>query len=589
MKKFSLIVLMLIAINSTASVFNGKIQSFKQPDGTNVDVKLFGTEYYMRAEGLDGYTLIRDEATKYICYAKLSAEGNKLLSTGIVYTGVQNNLTSLKSNLPFSKHIDVNEKARNKTINQNIIQLGATPTRNNFKMPNAVNVLNGTPINPISGNIKGLCIVVDFSDETGTLPVSDFVDFCNSLNYTTFGNNGSLRQYYSDISGGLLDYENVVYGYYRAPLTFAAYDAMPYATGAQQILGLALNWLDAQGFDFSTLSLNPNNSITAINLMYTGTPAAWAQGMWHHKGHYTGFSADGVFSDDYNCSPANDPLELAVVAHENGHMIGKWPDTYKYNTTTGPDGIGAFDLMCWYGDYHNPTIPNPLFMNNVGWGNAVDVTNFNGIIVDSANSFTSYLYRNVNDSNEFFLFQNRMQTGRSTFIDDEGLTIWHIDRNGNNQTAHHEVYLMHANNNYNNENAACFTAGIHDEFGATTTPNSNFYNNIPSGLRIWDISAVNDPITYKLGTGPSGVNDINPLNNISLQPNPTAGITSFYSNNNAGTVSVLDATGREVLSETFTANARVKVDLSNQPNGIYQLKLKSEKDVFVKKIIVNRK
>jgi hypothetical protein len=108
-------------------------------------------------------------------------------------------------------------------------------------------------------------------------------------------------------------------------------------------------------------------------------------------------------------------------------------------------------------------------------------------------------------------------------------------------------------------------------------------------LRIWDISAVNDPITYKLGTGPSGVNDINPLNNISLQPNPTAGITSFYSNNNAGTVSVLDATGREVLSETFTANARVKVDLSNQPNGIYQLKLKSEKDVFVKKIIVNRK
>lgn len=589
MKKFSLIVLMLIAINSTASVYNGKIQSFKQPDGTNVDVKLFGTEYYMRAEGLDGYTLIRDEATKYICYAKLSADGNSLLSTGIVYKGVKNNSATLKNNLSIEKHIDVNESARNKTINQNILQLGATPDHNNFKMQNGGMSLNGTPINPVSGYIKGLCIVVDFSDEPGTLPLSDFVDFCNSLNYTAFGNNGSLRQFYSDISGGVLDYENEVFGYFRAPLTFADYDAMPYATGAQQILGLALNWLDAQGFDFSTLSLNPNNSIMAINLMYTGTPAAWAQGMWHHKGHYTGFSADGVFSDDYNCSPANDPLELAVVAHENGHMIGKWPDTYKYNTTTGPDGIGAFDLMCWYGDYHNPTIPNPLFMNNVGWGNAVDVTNFNGIIVDSANSFTSYLYRNVNDSNEFFLFQNRMQTGRSTFIDDEGLTIWHMDRNGNNQTAHHEVYLMHANNNYNNENAACFTAGIHDEFGATTTPNSNFYNNIPSGLRIWDISAVNDPITYKLGTGPSGVNDINPLNNISLQPNPTAGITSFYSNNNAGTVSVLDATGREVLSETFTANARVKVDLSNQPNGIYQLKLKSEKDVFVKKIIVNRK
>ena len=40
-----------------ASPFNGKIVLFKQADGSSVDVKLFGTEYYMRAEGLDGFTL----------------------------------------------------------------------------------------------------------------------------------------------------------------------------------------------------------------------------------------------------------------------------------------------------------------------------------------------------------------------------------------------------------------------------------------------------------------------------------------------------------------------------------------------------
>ena len=55
---------------------------FKQPDGSFVDVKLFGTEYYMRGEGLDNYTLVRDDQTQQICYARLSEDGNKLLSTG---------------------------------------------------------------------------------------------------------------------------------------------------------------------------------------------------------------------------------------------------------------------------------------------------------------------------------------------------------------------------------------------------------------------------------------------------------------------------------------------------------------------------
>lgn len=587
MKKLLSFFFILLTVTVNASVFNGNLKSFRQPDGSSVDVKLFGTEYYMRAEGLDGYTLIRDEATNYICYARLSNDGSKLVSTGITYKGVQNNNDSFRNNLPLEKHLDINEEERNKIISKNILQLGATFDNNNFKMANGGMALNGTPINPVSGNIKGLCIVVDFSDEPGTLPMSDFVDFCNSLNYNTFGNNGSLRQFYSDISGGLLDYENEVFGYYRAPLTFAQYDAMPYAVGAQQILGLALNWLDSQGFDFSTLSLNPDSSIVAINLMYTGTPPTWAQGMWHHKGNYNGFSADGVHSHDYNCSPANSPLELAVVAHENGHMIGKWPDTYKYNSTTGSDGIGAFDLMCWYGDYHNPTIPNPLFRNNVGWGNVVDVTNFNGINIDSANSLTSYLYRNINDTNEFFLFQNRMQFGRSTYIDDEGLTVWHIDRNGNNQTTHHEVYLIHANNNYNNENGACFTNGLHNEFSATTVPNSNFYNGTPSGLRIWDISAVNNPITYKLGLGPSAVNDLNPLNNICLQPNPTQGITYFNTNDVSGVFTVVDEMGIELLVKTFTPHQKVPINLSNYTNGIYQIKFQTEKNVVVKKCMIS--
>ncbi len=488
-----------------ASPFNGQIIPFKQLDGTFVDIRLFGTEYYMRAEGLDGFTLIRDNVSKNIVYAKLSEDGRELISTGIIYTGTKTNLVTPQAISSFAKHLDVNEKSRIAIMKKNKKALSGNEKGIFERNGNGQgNQADGTPSNPVSGNISGLCIVVDFSDEPGVLPMNEFDNFCNDLTYSNFSNNGSLRTFYSDISGGLVNYENVVYGYFRAPLTFADYDAMPYAVGAQQILGLALNWIDSLGFDFSTLSLNPDNTIKAINLMYTGYPPVWAQGMWHHMGGYNSFSADGVSSGSYNCSPANSPLELAVVAHENGHMIGQWPDTYKYNSTTGPDGIGSFDLMCWYGNSFNPTPPNPYFKNICGWNNIVDVTNFNGVINDTANSLTCYRYNNVNDTNEFFLLENRMMTGRSTYIDDEGLTIWHINRHGDNQTTNHEVYLVHANNDVNDHSHACYEANFQNEYSENTIPNSNFLNGDPSGLRVWDIGNTGNIITYKLGTGQAG-------------------------------------------------------------------------------------
>lgn len=508
MKKIILFVSAFFLVFSlNASVFNGEIKPFKQPDGSIVDIKLFGTEYYMRAESIDGYTLIRDKKTNWICYAKLNSNYSELISCGIAYKGNTHNISSLKTDLNLTKHLDINEKARLQIINENKNKLGANSVNPNTQKTAQYVIdqsIAGTPVHQVSGQIKGLCIVVDFSDEVGTLPMSEFIAFCNDLNYSNYGNNGSLRTYYSDISGGLVDYENVVYGYYRAPLTFAQYEAMPYAQGAQQILGQALAWIDGQGFDFSTLSINTDGSIQAINLMYTGHPQTWAEGMWFHKGNYGGFTADGVFSDDYNCSPANDPLEIAVVAHENGHMIGKWPDTYKYTSTNGPDGIGSFDIMCYYGSPTNPVPPNPLFRSNAGWGRVVDVTNYNGINIDTSNSMTCFKYRNVNDTNEFFLLESKLRVGRSTENQDEGLTIWHIDRNGNNQSLHHEVFLEHANNDSSQHNQACFKQSFNQEFSISTFPNSNFYNGDPSGLRVWDIGPEGAIMNYKLGSGVAG-------------------------------------------------------------------------------------
>ena len=94
-------------------------------------------------------------------------------------------------------------------------------------------------------------------------------------------------------------------------------------------------------------------------------------------------------------------------------MIGQWPDTYKYNDENGPDGIVNFDVMCATGPSANPGIPNPYFVDRVGWGHAIDVTDMNTLLRDTSNIYSSYIYRNKQHSDEFFIFQNRTKTGLS--------------------------------------------------------------------------------------------------------------------------------------------------------------------------------
>ena len=489
------LLLLFFTVLSFSAPYNGGIMDFKQPDGTIIKVKLYGDEYYMRAEGIDGYTVIRDEKTGWICYAKLSDDGTQLVSTGKVYGSYTAGL---------SKHIELTE-ANKLTI---IAKTKQVLLGDKAKLKNPwekTSTLKSTAPKSIRGNYKGLCILVDFSDAPAAISTGTMNDFCNGDNFSFNGNNGSVKKYFQDVSGGLVTYENVVYGYFRAPKTFAQYDAMPFASGAQEILGLALQWIDNQGFNFSTLSID-NGTIKCINLMYTGVAKNWSQGMWWHASSYSNFTADGVRSGPYNCSPVNSDLSIGTVIHENGHMLCGWPDTYKYNSNTGPDGIGSFDVMCGVGPGNNPVLPNPYFCIQSSWYNVQDVTNTSGIINDASNSSTVYQYKN--NADEYFIIKARQKTGRSAGLPDEGLTIWHINRAGDNQTTNHEVYLEHANNDINNHADACWHAGQYTTFNDNTAPNAHWVNGGNSNLKIANVSGVGGSMTYQIGNNSNSVGPV---------------------------------------------------------------------------------
>jgi M6 family metalloprotease-like protein len=486
MKKILIIALVLISTNLLASPYNGEIHKFKQPDGTFIEVKLYGDEFYMRAESLDGYTVIRDEVTGWINYAYLSIDGSELLPTTIKYRSTQAIPVAAPVNFNSPQHLKIKPSSITKTANKNKQLSGFDVVETAMG--------NKTGVNPILGNFKGLTIIVDFSDAPGQLPLSEYEDLWNGNNYTAYGNNGSIKEYWNDVSNGLVVYENEVFGIFRPSNTFAYYDGLGYTQGAHQILQEALTWIDAQGFDFSTLSIK-NGRIQAINLMYTGAPGAWAQGMWYHAGGYYGFSADGVSSGPYNCSSANSPLAIGTPCHENGHMLCGWPDLYKYNGTQS--GIGNFCLMA-SGSQQNPETPNPHFTNQANWNTVVDVTNFNGVVHDIDWDDKIYKYEKNGDNTEFFLLKSARKTNRGGNFPDEGLTIWHIDTDGDNQTNFHEVYLKHANNNWNNQTGACFDLNA-DEFSNNSTPNANWHDGSPSNLYVWNVQSAGAIQDYNIG------------------------------------------------------------------------------------------
>ncbi len=67
---------------------------------------------------------------------------------------------------------------------------------------------------------------------------------------------------------------------------------------------------------------------------------------------------------------------------------------------------------------------------------------------------------------------------------------------------------------------------------------------------------------------------------ISVYPNPSAGI---YQVNGTGTITVLNALGELILTQNILGNSTI--DLSTQANGIYTLKLQTEKGTLTRKLI----
>lgn len=438
-----------------AGPVDGQISHWRQPDGSQIPIRIRGDEYYQIIESVDGYRLVRDPDTKYLCYSRLSNDKRELISTGVI-------ASIDPAGLGIDKHIrisDISRKAQIRAIRAEEAQRVPAVVLAEPKADSLYPLLLSEP-KSITQSIEGLCLLVAFPDEPATVLAGEIRDYCNLVDYNANGNRGSVRDYFYDISDGKILYTNAVAeSYYTAQYAKSYYEDQdaPYRLRARELVLEALNALEDSGFDFSRFDSDGDGFIDAVNCMYAG-PAEPYSGLWPHSGTIENglFSADGVSVHKYQITNIGSVLTLGVFCHETGHTLFGWPDLY--DTDYSSAGVGKYCLMGYGGQGGNPVEPCAYLKYISGFSNTTTFEVYQTGLIAVAGINQIYKFENETNPDEYFLLENRFRVNRDSSLPDSGLALWHIDANGHNNleqmtySFHYKVALVQADGNFDLEN-----------------------------------------------------------------------------------------------------------------------------------------
>jgi immune inhibitor A len=345
---------------------------------------------------------------------------------------------------------------------------------------------------PLRGTVRVIVVLVDFSDKAMGAGAAD--RFRELFFSTGVLPHGSVKEYFTDVSGGLITIDGEVVGPYQLPQTIAAYAGadnglQPAFPNARTMANDAVTAADPD-VDFAPYDNDGNGFVDAFIVVHAGRGAeetGSAADIWSHKWVLPAErSVDSAKIFAYLTVPED--ARLGVCAHELGHLLFGLPDLYDTDNTS--EGIGNWCLMAsgsWGLSGDRPTHPSAWCKATQGWINVVtQVNNTTVTINDVKSSRTAYrLWKDGAGGNEYFLVENRQQDGYDASMPGQGLLIWHIDEaiSTNTNESHYKVALMQADgnrdleNNTNRGDAGDPWPGSTGKtsFTNTSTPNSKSY------------------------------------------------------------------------------------------------------------------
>lgn len=524
-----------------------------QPDGTRVQIRLRGDEWFHVEETVrGGYTVIQDRG--WYVYARRDAATGHLVSTGL-RVGQDRPSADLKPGETPSAQARA-ERAAQLGIPTNTHQETAQAKRRNrqTKGPSLVSGADDSTSSSApqlagvatSGTLKNLVVMIRWSDHGGRAVPSqvDVNVLMNNNGPHALAPTGSVRDVYLENSYGALSLESTVaawvtsnnteayYGNGNSGLTSLTHDA----------LKDALNKVD-QFIDFRDFDSNNDGIIDAITFLHSGYGAEWggsdAYGtnytnrIWSHKWSIFGgwTSQEGVSVYDYHISPAvwgtsgSNIGRIGVIAHETGHFLGL-PDLY--DTDGSGSGIGSYGLMAnswgFDGSQFYPPHFSPWSKVNLGWLTPTPLETSGSYDIHQAETNAQvYKITQGYPNGEYLFIENRQPTGFDGAMPQGGLVIWHIDEsagyyvegypsNGSWSGSHYRVAVLQADGAYDLEHGydrgdagdvwhanGNSDLGPSDVAGSGPFPNTDAYQGgsfVQTNHRIHNISAAGSTMSF---------------------------------------------------------------------------------------------
>lgn len=357
------------------------------------------------------------------------------------------------------------------------------------------------------GNRHQLLVLVDFADrsfkddETTTMAVWDKI--FNTENLTEAPYKGSVRDYFFAQSYSQL---NLTFDLQFVQLSencekYRSWDkgygdAEDDDENSQYLVQDIMEVLKTRDIDWSLYDWNGDGYVNQLVIVYAGKGmndgggknSIWPHQWWlseHLKDHQPDVYCDPVkvnYSDkDYlvDCYCAIEELgvtyaSFGTICHEYSHCFGL-PDFY-YGSTKN---VGSWDLMD-YGNYNGggycPSGYSAHERMLMGW---LDITELSepSVINDLGSleeQSRAYLIRNDGYANEYYIVENRQQTGWDQSLPSSGIVIFHIDydedvwKNGLPNTPYQKRYTIFPANNKTSISYESYWAYPYNENNALT-------------------------------------------------------------------------------------------------------------------------
>lgn len=368
---------------------------------------------------------------------------------------------------------------------------------------------------PLRGQVRVLVVLADFPDKAMTETVAHFEDLFFSTGKLP---HGSVREYFTEVSGGKIRITGEVVGPFRMPLPLTTYGGGGSGTdnpapNARTMAREAAVQADAV-VDYKPYDNDGNGFVDAFIVVHAGAGAEETldpNDIWSHKWVFGGgaLNADGTRVFAYLTVPED--CRIGVCAHELGHLLFGWPDLY--DTDDSSAGLGNWCLMAggsWNGNGDVPAHPSAWCKASQDWVTTVNRTTSGKVTIRDvkAGKRIYRLWKDGSTSQEYFLLEHRGKSKYDAELPGEGLLIYHVDDSieGNDNEHHPQVKLVEADGrnhlkegvNRGDPGDAYPGTATNLNFTATTTPSSLAYSGLETCVSVTGIARSGTSYTASL-------------------------------------------------------------------------------------------